>query len=50
MREAVFLFGMAALGAAAVWEHPRWSRVLLVISVLLMLLALAPMFSRLLFS
>lgn len=46
------LFGAGVLLAAlgAVWEHRRWSRVLLVIGALFILLALAPFAGEMLFS
>lgn len=48
--QVFFLVGTLLVASGAVVERRRWSRVLLVLGMLLMLLALAPGFGLMLFT
>lgn len=50
MAQGVFLAGLFLTTLGAVWEHHRWSRVLVVLGILLMLFTLAPSLALLLFT
>lgn len=48
--QVFFLVGMLLVTSGAIVERRRWSRVLLVLGVLLILLALAPGFGLMMFT
>ena len=50
MAQGVFLAGLFLTTLGAIWEHRRWSRVLVVLGVLLILLAVAPSFGLMMFT